>query len=64
VPVSCHAIPATAIAGPGMRSWQRVMVSVLSWMVLHRALVDSFPLELSSELSQSDANEHIPLDAR
>jgi hypothetical protein len=62
--VARRAIPAMAIVGPGIRSQQRVMVPIFSRMAPHQALVDSFPLELSMELSQSDASEYIPLATR
>jgi hypothetical protein len=60
-PVAHHAILAVATMGLGIRSQQRVMVPIMSRMALHYALVDSFLLEPSGELSLSDASEHILL---
>jgi hypothetical protein len=39
------------------------MAPIFLWMALHRALVNSFLLELSEDSSQSDASEHTPRDA-
>jgi hypothetical protein len=59
-PGAHRAIPSATIAGPRTRSLPRVMAPILSWMAPHRALVDSFLLELSRELSLFDTSEHTP----
>jgi hypothetical protein len=45
----------------GMRRRKEVMVPTLSQMAPRWALADLLLLELSGELSQSDANNHTPL---